>query len=215
MLPTKPIAKFFLRLVIIYMLLVAPWPGVREAYSSAYRWAASAVFGQFGASGGADFEPISKPFKNNDTEINTYNLRTGRPIALNYHDTRLTGYLLTAETLALILATPLAWSRKWKALLWGLVLVHLVIMFRITLLLLFNFTADSPNAVYHPAPFWRTFFQKAHTVVNIPPSFSFVAPIFIWIVATFRRQDLQRWREALGGTCGNGRGAHKPSQRRP
>ena len=42
--PTKTIVGFFVRLSLLYALLVAPWPGLREAYVAAHASAANAFF---------------------------------------------------------------------------------------------------------------------------------------------------------------------------
>lgn len=206
MLPVKKTAGFFLRLVLFYGLLVAPWPGLREAYARGYRAAGNALFGSFGSDGVVRFEPLSKGREQMDTEIGIGNLRTRPAPKFAQHSTRLTGYLPTAEVVALILATPIPWSRRWKALLWGLLLANGLVALRVTILLLYGFSGDHPCALYSPGPFWSEVLAGAHSVMVVWVSFTYVAPVFIWIVVTFRRGDLQKWAASWGG------GAHVAEQ---
>lgn len=195
MLPLKQIAGFFLRLVLFYALLAAPWPGLCESYATGYRAVANALFGSFGADGIVRFEPLSNGSQELDTEIIAGNLRTRAPPRSAHHSTRLTGYLPTVEVIALIAATPIPWSRRWKALLWGLVLVNGLVVFRVAVALLFGFSGDHPTAMYSPNPFWSAVLTGVFRISVIWVNFSYVAPVFIWVVATFRRSD---WERLLG-----------------
>ena len=109
------------------------------------------------------------------------------------HSARLTGYLPTAEVIALILALPIPWSRRWKALFWGLVLVNGFVVLRLEITLLYWFSGDRPFALYSPGPFWSEVLVGAREVVVVSPMLTFAVPVFIWILVTFRRGDLEQW----------------------
>ncbi len=195
MLPLKPILSFFLRLVLLYALLVAPWPGLRACYGSGYRTVMNALFGSFGSDGIVRFEALAGDVEQVDTEIIAGNRRTrARPISA-LHSTAVTGYLPTAEVVALIVATPIPWSRRWKSLLWGLLLVNGLVILRVAIALLYGFSGDHPIALYSPGPVWIAVLAGAHRVFATWINFSYVAPLFIWIVVTFRRSD---WERLLG-----------------
>ena len=185
-----------MRLALFYGLLAAPWPGLREVYSSVYGATANAVFGSFGPHGYVRFWPSSGGREQMDTEIFIGNKQT-RASRIAQHSARLTGYLPTAEILALILATPIPWSRRWKALLCGLLLTQGLIALRVIIVLLYGFSGDHPCALYAPGPFWGEVLAKAHKIGVVGVNFTFVAPILIYIPVTFRRSDFQRW-AALG-----------------
>lgn len=193
MLPVKQIVGFLARLLVFYGLLAFPWPGLREAYSAAYQAAGDAVFGSFGRDGVVRFEALPHVRGQMDTEIVFGNRRTRPAPRAVRHSARLTGYLPTAEVLALILATPIPWSRKWKALLWGLVLVHGLVAIRVLIALLHHFSGDHPCALYSPSPFWMVALTRVYKVTVVWVSFTFVAPLFIWILVAFRRADLVQW----------------------
>ena len=193
MLSVKQTYGFFVRLVLLYGLLAVPWPGLRAIYAAGYRAVGNALFGSFGRDGAVRFRPLTQGREQADTAIDLANRRRTQSTATMGHSARLIGYLPTAEVVALILATPIAWRRRWKALLWGLLLVHGLIALRVTILLLYGFSSDQPCALYSPGPFWSDVLTKAYSLGAVWVSFTFVAPIFIWLLVTFRRIDLQRW----------------------
>jgi hypothetical protein len=98
------------------------------------------------------------------------------------------GYLPTAAIVALIVATPLPWSRRWIALAAGLVLVHIFIALRIAALLLYG--------MYWGGAIQLSEMQaKAAEVIlhgfSNSPVATFVVPVVIWLLVTFRRSDLE------------------------
>lgn len=193
MLPIRLIGGFLLRVVVFYVLLAAPWPGLRQTYAAAYWAVGNAVFGSIASGGRVRFRaPPERDERKMDTAIIFVNVKT-RASKSSLYNARFTAYLPTVETLALILATPIVWSRKWKALLWGLVLAHGLAALRVGIFLLHGFSGDDPNALYSPGPFWSQVLTQAHEMANIFISIMFVAPVFIWILVTFRRGDLEQW----------------------
>ena len=59
-----------------------------------------------------------------------------------------------------------------------------------TLLLVNNFSGEGPSAVFAPHPWVRSGLQALFLVVSMSPVTAYVAPVFVWILATFRRGDL-------------------------
>ena len=111
------------------------------------------------------------------------------------HNPVLTGYLAMVEVIALILATPIPWLRRCKALAWGMLLVHAFIWLRIEITLLHWFSGDSPLALYKPGPFWSKLLASVFELISVSPTSTFVVPIFIWILVSFRKSDFEGWRE--------------------
>ena len=192
MFPLKRIAGFFLPLVIVYVLLAIPWPGLQEAYAAAFRVVGSKLFPSYGPDGAIRFRSIPVSAGMVDLEIDFANRQTDGQ-ALVTHSARLTAYLPTVQVLALILATPIPWSRRWKALLLGLVLVNLFVLFRLWIVVLNIFCSDLPVGVVSLSPFWKAVLNTTYRVGVVWASCSFVVPIFIWILVAIRREDLQRW----------------------
>ncbi|MCK4659490.1 MAG: hypothetical protein KAV82_08210 [Phycisphaerae bacterium] len=192
MLPVKRIGGFFLWLLLCYVVLVIPWLGLPQAYAAAYRAVGNTVFGSFGRDTMARFRPLSDGKGMMDTEITLRNRWSDAVVRIPC-DSRLTGYLATAEVIALILATPIPWSRRWKALLWGFLLVSMFVALRTGLILLYWLSSDSPLRLYELSPFWSRVLIYIFQITVVSPTLTFIMPVFIWVVATFRRGDLERW----------------------
>lgn len=192
MLTHRHIAWFLVRVLVIYALLVAPWWLLADSYAAAYRSSSNAAFGSFGAEGLVRFRPSEDGQRLGDTTIELR--RRGCPkIGKLPLDTRLTGYLATIEVLALIAATILPWRRKLKAMLWGVLLIHGFIGLRLSITLLSMFCRDWPGALYSPGPLVGEILNSVHELVCVSPTPSFVTPVFIWILVTFRQADVSRF----------------------
>jgi hypothetical protein len=103
---------------------------------------------------------------------------------------QLAGYTLTILVITLILATPIiSWKRKGWALLWGVILVHVFIIFRMTIGLLFFFSLHQELAVVMFSPFWQNVLNRIYEVLIPNFGIIYTVPVFIWILVTFRRSD--------------------------
>ena len=192
MLPIKRIAGFFLLLLFLYGLLIVPWPGLQRTYTAIYRAAANSVFGSFGPDGKVRFRPLADGHRKKDTEIVLY--RRGLLVAPKFeHSALMVGYLPTIEVVALILATPIPWFRRCKALLWGMFAVHAFIFLRLGITLVYWFSMDEPWALFRPSPFWSSALNGSYEVLAESPMLNFAGPVFIWILVTFRRSDVDTW----------------------
>lgn len=189
----KSILGFILRMTILYALLAVLWPGVKQVYSAMYRAMGNTLFASFGDGGTVRFEPLSDSKQGFDTEIIFGHRRTNMKGRIP-NNSRISGYLPTIQVIALILATPIPWSRRWKALLWGLILVNAFIALRMEIRLLYYFSAESPMHLYQPSPFWHEVLGRTYEVFAYSTTLTFIAPIFIWIPVTFRRGDLEHLR---------------------
>lgn len=186
----RTILWFAVRSLLYYVVLVAPWPGVQDTYATGYRGVANAMFGSYGQGGVVRFQPLTGG-GDMDTTITVRTLGSPEKGTMT-HNTRIMGYRPTAELIALILATPIPWSRRWKALAWGLLLVNAFIALRIIVTLTHCFSADATWALYHPTPFWSKILAGTFHVMTVAPSWSWVIPALIWILVCFRRDDWAR-----------------------
>ena len=190
MFPPKGSAGFVLRVLVFYGLLVLPWPGLREAYSGLFRGGANVIFGPLGSEVRIWFGPPLDDFgpdKDVELALQRKGSNTVRATPIN---TRLTGYLPTASVIALILATPIRWSRRWKALLWGILWVNAFIALRLAITLLYALTSQPPY-IEGVTPFWSNVAYRIYEVAVRAPPTSFVVPVLIWILVVFRRRDSQ------------------------
>lgn len=176
---------FAIRLAIGYALLVVPWPGLRDIYATAFRACGNVLFASFGPSGSVRFVPAD-PTKNKwDTETHLY--RRG---STNFwrigQNSRYTGYLPTITLIVLVLATPVTWSRRGTALVWGLLLVHGFVACRLAVSFVYGFRRIG---LFDYAPSINRAVEITYEVVAISTVTSHVIPALIWVLVMFRRSD--------------------------
>ena len=91
--------------------------------------------------------------------------------------------LPSAILAVLVLATPLPWRRRGRALVWGLLLIQVFIVFRLTLLLLDGgFAADKAYALFTPGPFADWAISNGRTIFCNNPTISWLFPVFVWFL---------------------------------
>ena len=190
--PLKPVAAFFLKVILFYALLMIPWPGVREGYGYVFRACGNTFFRSFGSTGRVYFAPISpvpagKDAK--DTSVTLENIQTRGARGTMDMNSRLMGYLPTAFAAALILATPVPWSRRLWAVLWGVLLMSGFAGFELALRLLDAFSDKNVLAVFSLGPVGKASVVILMKVLAMSPVSAYIAPIFVWILVTFRRGD--------------------------
>jgi len=97
------------------------------------------------------------------------------------------GYWPTAIVIALILATPMGRLRKLVALVLALLLVHVFIAFRVTVMLLKTGFADPAKKynLFSPSVFWQDVLRRLDEVFADNPTFAYVVPVFIWLGVVF------------------------------
>lgn len=213
----RPLLRWFsLRCALGLALLLAAWPVLAGPYGDWFRtvgeasaWATGFAEVDFVARRPGDPEP-------KDTVI-VVPERGSVPGWTLRCDSRFTGYLPTIVFVALLLATPLPWRRRRRAVLSGLVLVHGYIVVRLALGLLVGLSRNAklaptgamPDFLLHPL--WLRSLQITSAIVDREPTIYVGIPVVIWIVATFRATDrepllgLGRAREGASGTAGSSR----------
>jgi|CXWL01.1.fsa_nt_gi hypothetical protein len=184
--PRKSILGFFLALTVVYGLLIAPWPNLDKAYLVGFRAVGRTLFSEFGSNGRVTFTTEAQPMGRWFCAVILANWKHEVWIKHDY-DTRY-DYLATVLTLALVSATPIPWSRKWKAVLAAMFLIHIFLVGRLFWGILYGFT-DDKLAVIPLSHFWK---QALFLGVLISSESTFVVPIFIWILVSFRAGDWQR-----------------------
>jgi hypothetical protein len=191
---------FFILALGIFLVLIAPWPGLRTFHARAYRAGAELFFRPFRGEGGVWVVPIPEEEQHHHTDTRIVCARRDNPT--NYqgldHDAWFTAYLPAAKLIALVLATPIPWRRRWNALFWGLILVHVFIAVRLGIQVLHAFSqpfvwgAPNPVRLFEPGAFWMAVLSwvNQHFAESTTPVF--MVPVFIWILVAIRREDLFR-----------------------
>ena len=189
--PLRRTSWFFLWCVLIYALLVVPWPGVMGAYRAYFRAGGNLVFGAFGSAGAVAFNPrpgIRK--QGNDTRLTLRKRRPPFPEADIDINSGMVAYRPTAFIIALCLATPIPWSHRWRSLVWGLIGVQAFIAFRVGLFLLDVFSNGNSFAIYSFSPLVKGLLTPAATILFRSPAIHYAGPMFIWLLVVFRRNDV-------------------------
>jgi hypothetical protein len=194
----NPVLRFLCWFVPIYALLITPWPGSRDLYGSYLRSAAKLVFVENNSRRILRFEeaPVSKRNRTLDTRITMANREqldakgSGRAIMLDL-DSHGIGWVPTALLIALVVATPVSWARKSRALAWGLLAIHAVILFSIEIYIWNQSDTASGLDLIALSPFWKAIVSGLEETLVTQLGASFALPVLIWAFTTFREEDLQ------------------------
>lgn len=189
--PRKTVLGFFVRLAVLYTVLIASWPMVRSGYCNVFRKMGTACFSNLGQGGSATFENDPTEDGVRDTVVVTVNttfpdarIEKRMPISARY-----TGYFPTVVVLSLVLATPLAWPRRLRCLTVGLVLVNVFILAWLGVSIWDDISEPLPQVPVHGFVLSPWAKSVVHfLVVNVVESLvacSYVVPVFIWIIACF------------------------------
>ncbi len=185
----KRIVGFFLRFMVIFVVLTAPWPGLADAYAPVYRAMGNVLFGRFGSSGIVELRPLTVSDPERNTELVLSNWRTEARFVFTSGSSK--GYMPTAFVLALIVATPIPWRRRWRAVLWGLACVTVYAALRMGVFLTFAFAQDNGLAVFTLGPLAKSALDYVVWVVVDTFAGWLILPLPIWALLCFRRKDWQ------------------------
>ena len=187
MLTPSTARRFALRLLLVYGLLITPWPGLKSGYGSVFRTCGNGLLQTLGFRGMVELRPPVEKHAAWDVEMHMKNPNKPQRWHMEY-SSRGWGYLSTAAIVALIVATPLVWSRRWIALTAGLVLIHIFITLRIAAAVLFGLYWG--GAIQLGEVQAKAAEIMLHGFSNSPVT-TFVVPVVIWLLVTFRRSDLE------------------------
>ena len=199
MFQSRPISGFFLRLLVLYVLLMVLWPVLAASYGQVYRAVANWIFGS--PYPGAEVRVVSyasegdHPSAENrmwDTKVVLLNRRSrmGGEMPFNI---RYGAYVPTSLLVALVVATPIPWRRRGRALVWGLLLMHVYIALRLAVTILNLLCGDTPVALFALSPFWQCALACFREVFSRSVVTVFIIPVVLWTLVTFRRCDWQRF----------------------
>ena len=191
--PLKPVAAFFLKVILFYALLMIPWPGVQQGYASLFCDAGNLAFRSFGSVGRTRFRVVDQPPANKnavDFEIKLENLRTRAGGTFEPdRNTRKMGYLPAAFTVSLVLATPIPWRRRLTAIVWAMALITAFVGLQLTIRLVDAFSDPNVLNQFELGLWTKRLLGILLKVVVTSPVTAYIAPIFVWILVTFRRGD--------------------------
>ncbi|MCP4007053.1 MAG: hypothetical protein GY725_22970 [bacterium] len=177
-------------LLSIYLVLIAPWPGISRAYAVAYRSAANVVASVLGVSHvtevvellDQDREAYAGRIKPRQLELNDTRLvfDTGRARRTVLHSAWHAGYVPTALLAALLLSTPIPWKKRLGSLLAGLLLLDVYLGLRIAATLLSY--GPSSSSPWFPAGELRDSVLSALRFSGPGSGEWYLPPVLIWIL---------------------------------
>ncbi|UCE60089.1 MAG: hypothetical protein JSU63_21925 [Phycisphaerales bacterium] len=191
MLTSKQIGLFILRLTLFFTVLAIPWPGTARAYSVLFCGSGNVLFATFWPQAVIEFQTVGADRDPAEVKIAVETLKP--PAAQTTQlDARMTGYLPIAQVLALILATPIPWSRRWKALVWGFLLVNLFVAVRVWSILVFTLSSVAQHIT--------NLGELSADLISIlaSPTPAFLVPPLVWLLVVLRPADLARFSAELG-----------------
>jgi hypothetical protein len=182
---------FLLCFVLVFGLLIAPWPGWNGIYAQYFRAFGNAVFNVGSGNRVVRFAPGAEAYSALDTKLTLGNRdlldEHGKGLVKRTElDSRSIGWVPTALTLALVVATPIPWRRRVVALVGGLLLIHAFIFFSLQSWVWDNSPDVSLLALSN---FWKNVAGQLDYALINQLGASFSVPVIIWIMVTFRRQD--------------------------
>jgi hypothetical protein len=194
----KSITRFLCWFVPFYALLLIPWPGSRDLYGAYLRSVAKLVLTATDGRRILRFDDVPPASRNHtlDTRITVANREQldangfGRAIMLDF-DSHGIGWVPTALLIALVVATPVPWRRRSWALAWGLLAIHALILFSIQIYIWNQSDTASGLSLIELSPFWKIIVSGLEETLVTQLGASFAIPVFIWIFATFRAEDLE------------------------
>jgi hypothetical protein len=187
----RPAGLFFLRFMVVFGLLIAPWPGWNGIYAHYFQALGQMAFNPGESKRVVEFKPNTGEFPQLDTQVTLGNLAladsSGRALVKRTEiDTRSIGWVPTALTGALVAATPIPWRRRLTALFAVLVLIHLFIFFTLQIWVWNN---SSDVSLLSLSTFWQSVTDEMNYALLNQLGASFSVPVVIWILVTFRRKD--------------------------
>lgn len=196
---SHPIAAFAGKFLALYLLLAIPWPFITQSYRDLGKNVGQALFNSQNSSREISFDMGKNPQRPFDARITIVNPAIlqpdgSGPVRNLDFDTRGVCWSPFALLIALVVASPVSWKRRWQAL-----AISLPLLFILNLGLL-NFCIwdeSSEINLVTLTPFWK---EVASTLrLLIPACFSLAAPLTFWLVSTLRQQDFVHLRNELLG----------------
>lgn len=182
----KTLCGFFARCMFIFVVLMLLWPAVGASYAGMFQSAGNALVG-FGSHGRVSFSAPTDVERHRDTEVVILDREAGRRRSGTVSSRR-HGFMPTAFLLGLILATPVTWPRRARAVLFGLFWVHCYLALKLVLLAVQYGVADGPGPLA-PEQFLKKCLLFASWIVSGSYGGWAIAPLLIWGTVTLRRQD--------------------------
>lgn len=186
---TRPVLGSLLRFFLLYGLLMAPWPGVRDFYRDRFVGGSGFAFGLVVSRKTVAIGPNDPHVGAQDTVVEVRHPKRG-PLQLKINSGEV-AYLPTAILISLIVASPMSKRRRLGALVAGLVLVNVFILLRLAVMMQYVATLPMPGNPSDPVSLWIKTVSAAAIFVGVGPGFSCIVAVMIWVIVLVRKEDLE------------------------
>lgn len=182
---------FLLRFLLLYVLLMIPWPGVQSTYSTVFVRSGAFLYGGLGKDYDVHGAVPDKHGTLGDVVIVVP--REGIGLLEPRISSREVGYLATAVTIALILATPTTWRRRLRSVALGLALTCVFVAIRPLFLVLYLATVNVQilTGAVQPTALDKAI-SAATNFVAFGQPMSYIVPVIIWMLVAVRRDVIER-----------------------
>lgn len=182
----RRVAGFALRFALVYGVLVVAWPLARGVHRPLYCALGNALFD--GGDAAARFRPLDT---GTDLDVQVVLTKRGPPTvtARMENSSRLVAYMPLVSLVALVVASPIPWKRRRRALWQGLALATAFVAVRMAIPIRRDFSRADALQVHHPGALGRWLLEVGERALLDAPASFFVVPILIWVLVAFRRQD--------------------------
>jgi len=183
----RDIARFLLRVVVLFCLLQLSWPLLGRWYEEAFRGVASVLFERDSAEREVTFRPHNS--RAGDTRVEIVNRKlmaldgSGPMRELDFGVWSL-GWNPTTLFCALVLATPLTWSRRWRALVVGAAGLQVLVL---AVLAMSLWLESSFMGLVDLSPTWQ---GRVGTLKQaLVDATRLAAPVLLWVMVIYRKPE--------------------------
>jgi hypothetical protein len=188
--PARRVAAFALRAVALYVVLLVAWIPIAGPARAVFEGASEFVLGVVMPGIEVDYLPLEQPTPGFDTRLAVTNraagLRRATPVSV-----RQIAWIPLCAVLALVVATPVPWSRRRRAALIAAGLALAFAVLRVGLKVLYE-ASDEGLGLVELGPGTRAVLEHAVHATFQSVVASVTVPVVIWVLATFRAGDLRR-----------------------
>lgn len=184
--PVDSPLRFAVRALIVYGVIVLAAMPLRSTYSSAYRAAGNIVLYAAGLNDRASLRPRQDMDGTIDSDIVLFDRGSGAFVRRGVTPWR-QGFLPTAALVALVLAIRLPWPARLRALIWGLIAVHLFVGLRLAINVLSGLNGDAPWCIMQLGSVASSALSALERVFVHSTTFAYVMCALIWLLVIIRR----------------------------
>lgn len=190
--PHNPALRFSVCFAIWYSVVLFSWPITGQAYCAAFRAIGTLIYGSNDWSKEITFESFPEGYHSHYTRVAIVNPAKMKPdgsgpVRNLDLDTRAFGWMPLALLLSLVLATPLPWKRRRRALLWGFICLQTCTILALGYCI---WNESTEIGLVSLSATGKDAFMAVRSM--LAGQLMMAVPVLVWILTTFRQGDFQR-----------------------